>query len=125
MSDAYQKLCLLTQSIDGKRDADSKTCRYYIFTEADRARSPQETLDLIDTELSECDKKARDVCNEGARQVAVTEWSCASPFPQPLEWMQQFGQRQCRQWRARSSGSFFWTLRREDSEVSYIFPIIF
>ncbi|MCJ1337831.1 Glucan 1,3-beta-glucosidase 3 [Bachmanniomyces sp. S44760] len=98
------------------------THRYYTFTVSDRSKSPQQIIAQIPNEIEEVAAKSGNVCDHGAVQVVVGEWSCvldgatwdkAGSNVSRDDLVRQFGISQCRQWRERASGSFFWTAKMD------------
>ena len=105
------------------------THKYYTFSEADRAQSPEQIIARIPSELDEVSSRSGNVLDRGAAQVIVGEWSCVldgstwantssnptnpSPGPDRAALVRQFGTAQCQRWRERSAGAFFWTAKMD------------
>ena len=97
------------------------THKYYTFSEADKAMSPQQIIARIPSELSEVASRVGDVVGRGATEAVVGEWSCVldrntwakvdSANRETL--VRQFGTAQCHQWRKNSAGSFYWTAKMD------------
>jgi len=90
--------------------------KYYCFTPSDHSKSPEElTQHISANELHDLAASAESVVDKGAREVAVTEYSCALD---PASWaksqgdrdstLRRFGQAQVSKWQ-RACGAFFWT----------------
>ena len=95
--------------------------RYYTFSAADKAQSPQQIIDRIPKELSEVPPKSGNVTDNGAAQVFVGEYSCVldgetwgrvSAAEKPAL-IHQFGQAQNSRWHEASSGCTFWTAKMD------------
>ena len=97
------------------------THKYYTFSEADRAQSPQQIIARIPSELNEVAGKSGSVVDRGAAQAVVGEWSCVldgSTWAKAQganrdDLVRQFGNAQCYSWREKSAGSFFWTAKMD------------
>lgn len=97
------------------------THKYYTFTDADKAQSPQQIIRRVSGELEEMTSKAGNVVDRGAVGAVVGEWSCvldgqtwqkaAGGDRESL--VREFGQAQSRRWRQGCGGSFFWTAKME------------
>ncbi|KFY37003.1 hypothetical protein V495_07453 [Pseudogymnoascus sp. VKM F-4514 (FW-929)] len=97
------------------------THRYYTFSEADRAKSPQQITSQVPRELGEVDKFAGSVHDRGSAQIIVGEYSCVldgrtwsqSDPSKKDEFVRQFGKVQTERWREKAGGTYFWTLKME------------
>ncbi|KUJ09149.1 glycoside hydrolase [Mollisia scopiformis] len=97
------------------------THRYYCFSDADKALSPQQILATIPTELNEMDGMDGNVFNGGAACVLVGEYSCVldpstwakTTTDQVTPLKQQFGTVQCQRWQSRAGGCSFWTYKMD------------
>ena len=97
------------------------THKYYTFTDADKAQSPQQIIRRVPGELQEMTSKAGNVVDRGAVGAVVGEWSCVldgqtwqkASGGDRENLVQQFGQAQSRRWREGCGGSFFWTAKME------------
>lgn len=97
------------------------THKYYTFSDADKAQSPQQIIRRVPGELEEMTSKAGNVVDRGAVSAVVGEWSCvldgqtwqkaSSGDREGL--VRQFGQAQSQRWRQGCGGSFFWTAKME------------
>jgi hypothetical protein len=94
---------------------------YWCFSDADKAKTPQSIITEVDTKLCELNGKEGRVCDLGAVQVTVGEYSCVltedswakSQGTSKEELVQQFGQAQSRKWQSRTGGAFFWTWKMD------------
>ena len=93
------------------------THRYWVFTDADKTKAPQQIIGEVQTQLSELVGKEGSVCEHRAGQVVVEEYSCAltgdswakAPHSDRTALTTAFGQAQSRRWQEKAGGSFFWT----------------
>jgi aryl-phospho-beta-D-glucosidase BglC (GH1 family) len=94
---------------------------YYTFSDADRAKSPQQIIAQIPTELNELDGKDGNVFDRGASCVFIGEyadvldtltWNKVSTSDRP-GLTNQFGQVQSMRWQKRSGGCAYWTLKMD------------
>jgi len=97
------------------------THKYYTFSDADKAQSPQQIIARIPGELNELTGKEGDVFTHGAAQLIVGEYSCVldgqtwsrvSPADKP-GLVQQFGRAQSQRWQQKAGGSYFWTYKMD------------
>ena len=95
--------------------------RYYTFSEADKAQSPQQIIGRIPNELGEVSPKSGNVTDHGAAQVFIGEYSCVldgktwsrvGESEKPAL-VRQFGHAQTDRWHATSSGCTFWTAKMD------------
>lgn len=97
------------------------THRYYTFSEADRAQSPQQIIGRIGGELSELDGKEGALGDRGEAQVIIGEWSCVldgqtwgRARPEEKDGLvKHFGGAQSQKWQHRAGGSYFWTYKMD------------
>ncbi|KAI9720822.1 MAG: hypothetical protein M1812_002661 [Candelaria pacifica] len=97
------------------------THKYYTFSDADKAQSPQQIIARVPSELGELMGKEGNVVDHGAAEVIVGEYSCVldgqtwakagSGDKDAL--VTQFGQVQSKRWQQVAGGSFFWTYKME------------
>jgi hypothetical protein len=94
---------------------------YYTFGVKDRSQSPQQIIDRVVEDLSNVAPQSGNVFDGRSAQVIVGEWSCvldgqtwARVEPAAKDnLVRRFGQAQCRQWREKTGGSFFWTWKMD------------
>lgn len=97
------------------------THKYYTFSEADRAKAPQQIIGLVFQELGEVDRHSGNVHDRGASQVVVGEYSCVmdgktwsqSDPSQKDDLVRQFGKVQRERWQEKTGGAYFWTAKME------------
>ncbi|KFY12141.1 hypothetical protein V492_04082 [Pseudogymnoascus sp. VKM F-4246] len=97
------------------------THKYYTFSEADRAKPPQQIISQVPQELGEIDKYAGSVHDRGAVQIVIGEYSCVldgktwsqSDPSQKDDLVHQFGHAQTQRWREKTGGTYFWTAKME------------
>ncbi|KAF2199115.1 glycoside hydrolase [Delitschia confertaspora ATCC 74209] len=94
---------------------------YWAFSDADKAKSPQQIIAEVPGKLSELDGKDGSVVDRGAVDVIVGEysnvlsedsWSKPNGVPKE-ELVHQFGQAQSHRYQTQSAGSFFWTYKMD------------
>ena len=92
---------------------------YWAFSEKDKQKIPQQIIYEVHSKLSELDGKDGSVCDRGAAQVVVGEYSCvldnsswekAHGTPKD-QLVKQLGEAQSQRYQHRSGGSMFWTYR--------------
>jgi aryl-phospho-beta-D-glucosidase BglC (GH1 family) len=94
---------------------------YWAYTDADKAKSPQQIVSDVSTKLSELDGKEGSVIDRGAVQAIVGEYSCAldesswskGGSTPKNDLVKQFGQAQSRRWQLRAGGAYFWTWKMD------------
>ena len=129
ISDAWDLNTALNYS-DGKNRTTNTTTwnptvvdthKYYTFSDADKAQSPQQIIGRIPNELNELNGKEGDVFTHGAAQLIVGEysdvldgqtWSRVSAADKP-GLVQQFGRAQSQRWQQKAAGSYFWTYKMD------------
>ncbi|KAI9692314.1 MAG: Glucan 1,3-beta-glucosidase 3 [Bathelium mastoideum] len=97
------------------------THKYWAFTDADRAKSPQQIIQEVHVQLSELRGKEGSVCEHRCGQVVVGEYSCVLTEESWAKASQAdraglavaFGLAQSRQWQEKAGGSFFWTWKMD------------
>jgi len=129
ISDAWDLATALSY-VDGKNNVNNTgnsnpvvvdTHKYYTFSDADRAQSPQQIIARIPNELGELNGKEGSVVDHGAGQLIVGEYSCvldgqtwarvSSSEKDGL--VQQFGRVQSQRWQQKAGGSYFWTYKMD------------
>lgn len=99
---------------------------YWCFSSEDKAKSPQQLIADVPNKLSALDGMTGSVCDHGAAQAIVGEYSCVID---QASWhkangasrdaiLRQFGRAQNETWQKHAGGSFFWTLKM----VSHAMP---
>ena len=97
------------------------THKYYTFSAADKAQSPQQIIGRVPGELREVSSKGGSIFDRGAVGVVVGEWSCVLDGEtwrkvsdgEREDLVKQFGQTQNGRWREGRGGAFFWTSKME------------
>lgn len=94
---------------------------YWAFSDADKAKAPQQIISEVSSKLTPLDSKEGSVIDRGAVQVIVGEYSCvltedswakAGDTPK-ADLVKQFGEAQSKRWQQRTGGSFFWTYKMD------------
>ncbi|KAL2352882.1 glycoside hydrolase superfamily [Cryomyces antarcticus] len=94
---------------------------YWAFTDADKAKTPQQIISEVSTKLSELDGKDGSVIDHGAAQVVVGEYSCVltedswtkANGADKTQLVVGFGQAQSQRYQQRAGGSYFWTYKMD------------
>ena len=93
------------------------THKYWAFTDADKAKSPQQIIQEVHTQFSELSGREGSVSEHRCGQVVVGEYSCALSEESWAKVSKSdrnalgiaFGRAQSRRWQEKAGGSFFWT----------------
>ncbi|KZF22188.1 glycoside hydrolase family 5 protein [Xylona heveae TC161] len=97
------------------------THKYYCFSDANKAETPQQIIAGVPQELGELNGKQGDVFTHGAAQVIVGEYSCVmdgqtwakvSDADRP-GLVEQFGHVESQTWQQKAGGSYFWTYKMD------------
>jgi hypothetical protein len=94
---------------------------YWAFSDADKAKSPQQIIAEVTDKLRELDGHEGSVTDRGAVQAIVGEYSCVltedswakSGDTPKSDLVKQFGQAQTKRWQLRAGGAFFWTWKMD------------
>lgn len=94
---------------------------YWAFSDADKAKTPQQIISEAFTRLTELDGKEGSVMDRGAVQVIVGEYSCVltedswskAGNTSRQDLVKQFGEAQTKRYQQRAGGSFFWTWKMD------------
>ncbi|KAF2712920.1 glycoside hydrolase family 5 protein [Pleomassaria siparia CBS 279.74] len=94
---------------------------YWAFTDADKAKSPQQIIAEVSNTLSELNGREGSVMDRGAVTAIIGEYSCAlsedswakAGDTTREELVKQFGQAQSQQWQQRAGGAYFWTYKTD------------
>ncbi|TKA81583.1 hypothetical protein B0A49_00355 [Cryomyces minteri] len=94
---------------------------YWAFTDADKAKTPQQIISEVSAKLSELDGKDGSVVDHGAAQVIVGEYSCVltedswtkANGADKSQLVVGFGQAQSQRYQQRAGGSYFWTYKMD------------
>lgn len=96
---------------------------YWAFTDADKAKTPQQIISEASTKLSELPSRTGSVLDRGAVQTIIGEYSCvlteaswskAGPTTTPKQdLVYQFGQAQSKTFQTRAGGAYFWTWKMD------------
>ncbi|KAF2786437.1 glycoside hydrolase family 5 protein [Melanomma pulvis-pyrius CBS 109.77] len=94
---------------------------YWAFTDADKAKSPQQIISEVRTKLSELDGREGSVIDRGAVQAIVGEYSCVltedswakAGNTSRADLVKQLGQAQSQQWQHRAGAAYFWTWKMD------------
>jgi hypothetical protein len=95
---------------------------YYAFSEADKAKTPQQIIAEVPTRITEIDAKEGSVITRGAVQPIIGEysnvlsdesWAKADDGTPKQELVRRFGAAQSLRYQQRTGGAFFWTWKME------------
>ncbi|EMD00666.1 glycoside hydrolase family 5 protein [Baudoinia panamericana UAMH 10762] len=94
---------------------------YWCFSDADKAKSPQQITQEVGGKLSELDGKDGSVVDHGAAQTIIGEYSCVldgstwdkSRGAPKEQLVRGFGNAESARFQQRAGGSFFWTYRMD------------
>lgn len=97
------------------------THRYYTFSAADKARSPQQIISSIPNELNEIQSYSGSVIDKGAAEAFIGEWSCVldgdtwakAQGANRDDVVRQFGNIESQIWNQKSGGACFWTAKMD------------
>lgn len=102
---------------------------YWAFSDADKAKTPQQIISEVPTKLVEPELDPSTSVSDSAGStkdhttvpIIVGEYSCTiasdawsrAPVADRPQLTVQFGQAQCKRWQQRSMGSYFWTYKMD------------